>query len=595
MIEHLDVPRVIRFAALTVAMVSGLLALSLADPDHPSAAGQVGLTRGAASAQIAAQAGSVSDLIVKPTADIQLVGEASTLGSQVACGPDRYEPNNTQEQASPIIVGDPAQAHVFFDSSDVDWFRFDNLVSGWSYVVGTSGLRPGTDTYVELYDKSGQRIRFNDDIDASLCVDSSLLPFCASSISWTATYVGPYFLLVRTLTYFPDTCPGYNIRARVLRYWIPQQEKPGPIPTVTPTPTASKTPTITPTQAATHTPTATSSPASTRTATVTPKPTKTPTPTTTIILPPGIEVPGLLHPKGLAVNSGTHLVYITSGSNDRLLVLDGLTYETIDSVPVGSQPWGVAVNPTTNKLYVANFGSGDVYVLDAGTRALLAVITVGPKPTFVQVNPVTNRVFVVTYANQSLVVIDGDRDAVEHITPNVGVGAWGLAVNPNLNRVYVASRDSGNIVTLDGTDNYRILDSQTVKPCGGAGSAPFSIEFNPLNDKLYVACSPFHNVDSAAIYQVGGVGMWRRAFIAIGEGGDDAGGGVVVNPTTLNVFFTNSLANSVSVVSGMSDQVIATEPVGLDPFGIAVDGSTGQVFVGNRASNNLNVFPDIFR
>jgi YVTN family beta-propeller protein len=518
----------------------------------------------------------------------------STPGTRPTCGPDTYEPDNTQDQAKPIIMGEPGQSHVFYGSSDVDWFRFDNLTIGWSYVVSTSDLLPGTDTYIELYDNAGVRIRFNDDKDVALCVDS-LLSFCASSVSWTATYPGPYFLLVRTLTYNPGTCPGYDIRARALRYWVPQQEQPGPLPTVTPTPTVSKTPTVSPTPAATYTPTATPRPTGTRTATVTPKPTKTPVPTATIVLPPGIDVPGLQHPKGLAVNPETHLVYITSGANNRLLVLDGQTYETIDNVPVGDQPWGVALNPTTNKLYVANFASGDVYVLDAATRALLAVIPVGPKPTFVQVNPLTNRVFVVTYANQSLVVIDGDRDVVERITPNVGVGAWGLAINPNLNRVYVASRDSGMVVTLDGNDSYRILTSQTIKPCGGAGAAPFAMDFNPLNDKLYIACAPFHNVNSAAVYRASSFGLWQIAFLSIGDGGDGGGGGVAVNTTTGNAFFTNSLSHSVSVVSGTSDLVIGTEPVGLDPFGVAVDPIMGQVFVGNRGTDNLNVFFDTYR
>ncbi len=510
-----------------------------------------------------------------------------TSGPPPACTPDSYEVDDGPDAARLLPLGEPVQTHSFHTALDFDWFRFEGLTPGWSYAVRTSNLKPGTDTYMELFSATMQQIATNDDIDVALCVGDAqhpgLLPFCASAISWTAATSGPYYLQVRTLIYESGTCPGYDIAARALRSWVP--EFPEVMPTGTPTPTPTQVPSATATSTVTRT----------RTPTATRPPTKTPTPTATIVVPPGIEVPDLLHPKALAIDPNTRLVYITSRDNNQLIVINGLTYEVVNRATVGSEPWGVAVNPATNKVYVANFASGDVYVLDATTLDLLAVVAVGPKPTFVKINPITNRVFVVTYGNQSLVVIDGANDVIEHITPNVGVGAWGLAVNPNLNRVYVASRDSGNIVTLDGTDNYRILDGQTVKPCGGAGSAPYSIEFNPLNDKLYVACSPFQNVNSAAIYQVGSVGMWRRAFIAIGKGGEDAGGGLAVNPTTSHVFFTNSLANSVSVVSGASDQVIATEPVGLDPFGIAVDGDTGRVFVGNRVSNNLNVFPDPFR
>ena len=131
-----------------------------------------------------------------------------------------------------------------------------------------------------------------------------------------------------------------------------------------------------------------------------------------------------------------------------------------------------------------------------------------------------------------------------------------------------------------------------IYPCGGTGAAPYSMEFNPANNRLYIACSPFHNVNTASVFATSVTGLTRVATTGIGEGGEDGGGGVAINTTNGHVFFTNSLANTVSVLDGATNGVIATVPVGANPFGIAVDPGTGRVFVADRNSNDVYVFAD---
>jgi YVTN family beta-propeller protein len=192
------------------------------------------------------------------------------------------------------------------------------------------------------------------------------------------------------------------------------------------------------------------------------------------------------------------------------------------------------------------------------------------------------------------VVINGATDAIETSVGTGGLGAWGLTVNAGLNRVYVSNRDSGTVTTLDGNNGYQVVASQTIRPCGGAGSAPYSLGFNPGNNKLYVACSPSQNVDSAAIYAAGAGGLTQLAFIAIGDGSDSGGGGVAVDTASGNVFFTNSRAGSVSVVSGVTDRVIGTVAAGANPYGAAADPGTRRVYIGNRDSHDLTVIQDTF-
>jgi YVTN family beta-propeller protein len=234
-----------------------------------------------------------------------------------------------------------------------------------------------------------------------------------------------------------------------------------------------------------------------------------------------------------------------------------------------------------------------VYVLNATTLDVLTTISVGPNPTFVAINLTTNRIFVPTYGNNGVVVIDGNTDTVQGIRGSDGVGTWGIAVNPNLNRVYVSNRDSGSVVTLDGNNGYYVIGEQKIMPCGDRGS-PYSLHFNPVNNKLYIACSPAGDVNQAAVYQSAASGLTRLATVDIGSGGRDGGGGIAVDTATGNAFFTNSVSNTVSVIGGNSNTLKATVPVGANPFGAAADPVTKRVFVGNRNSNNLTVIPDVY-
>jgi len=82
--------------------------------------------------------------------------------------------------------------------------------------------------------------------------------------------------------------------------------------------------------------------------------------------------------------------------------------------------------------------------------------------------------------------------------------------------------------------------------------------------------------------------------LPVGNGGANGGGGVAIDTATGNVFFTNSLDDTVSVISGASNMVIRTLTAGDEPFGAAIDSGTRRVYVGNRGSNNLSLFMDAY-
>ena len=587
---------------------------------------------------------AVALLVVSPAQSVALPGGpanatvANASTGPLACDPDMYE-NDTNENdddtrlyASILPGNGLLVSHTFHVPSDVDWMIIQTGANS-AYNVRTGNLAAGTDTFMFLYNKDGIRIGFNDDINKIACRAGDIQS-CASSITWVATYSGPYY--AELLNLGPGgACPAYDVRANQVATWLPliardlfppptptptntptatpsptptetltttptQTSTPTDTPTITPTGTETLTPSVTPTPSETPTPSTTPTPSQTPTPSPTGSPTPTPTPGTPPPYPVVIPLPtdtGDAAPNGLAVDLLSGQVYVTGRNSNRLYVIDSDTFAVVNSAAVGSQPWGVAVH--RGKVYVANFGDRSISVLDAGTLAPLTTIfpKKGGRPTFIKTNPVTDRVFAVTYGDASggnqVVVINPISDTIEAEVAAGGGGAWGLAVDTNLNQIYVGLRDSGAISRLDGNNGYQGIDGQ-FRACGSENTSPYSMDFDPVLNKLYLVCAKYDNVDRAAIFDASYSGLAPRAIVPIGNGGPNGGGGVAADNATGNVFFTNSAANSVSVVSGSTNAVIATVPVGQHPFGAAVNPRTKQVFIGNGVSNDIYVLLDAY-
>ena len=305
-------------------------------------------------------------------------------------------------------------------------------------------------------------------------------------------------------------------------------------------------------------------------------------------------VPGLQTPNGLAVYPTAGRLFVTSRDNDNVIMLSTVTMSLLKQAPTGASPWGVTVNEARNKVYVGSFTGGDVRVFNATTLDPIKTIPVefGAQLTFLAFNPLTERVFAVAHGSNSLIVINSVTDQVEMTRWTTGAGAWGLAANPALNRVYVGHRDSRDVVTFDGTNNWLPKSEQTIKPCGDTGS-PYALGFNTSNNRLYVACAFSGNVTSLRIYEAAAGGLSYKAAVALPPGGANGGGGIAANTATGDVFVTNSSSASVTVVS-KDNAVVATVPVGLDPFGAAADVVNNAIYVGNRTDNTITVIADTY-
>ncbi|OHD72137.1 MAG: hypothetical protein A2V99_01290 [Spirochaetes bacterium RBG_16_67_19] len=278
-------------------------------------------------------------------------------------------------------------------------------------------------------------------------------------------------------------------------------------------------------------------------------------------------------------------LYVSNRTGNTVSVINGLDGSSITTIAVAAAPIAIGVNPVTRKVYVAHFGA-DISVIDGSTDTVSTTIIYGVSGDFpsIGVNPVANKIYAAWQYDSptSVQIIDGVTDILG--TPySANTYPTSIAFNTASNKVYVLDWGSSDIQVLDGTTDVLLttipLISSTEK-CG--------IAANSATNKIYFT----DGAASGSVYVVdGSTDTVLATPIPVGGNltGPDEGAGVAVNPITNRVYVTNSLDNTVSVIDGIADAVIATIPVGTAPRGVAVSKNYNKVYVANRLDATISI------
>jgi hypothetical protein len=109
---------------------------------------------------------------------------------EATAGADRYEPDDTMAEATPIVADNVPQTHTFHLSTDVDYLSFA-AGQGVEYTIATGHLQGGCDTRIFLYDESGAELDFDDDSGEEIL---------AARLVWSAPSSGTYYVMVEEFT-----------------------------------------------------------------------------------------------------------------------------------------------------------------------------------------------------------------------------------------------------------------------------------------------------------------------------------------------------------------------------------------------------------
>jgi YVTN family beta-propeller protein len=98
-----------------------------------------------------------------------------------------------------------------------------------------------------------------------------------------------------------------------------------------------------------------------------------------------ITLPPASRPMSVKVSLDGQRIYVSNGRAGTVSVLDGRTYELLNSIKVGTRPWGMALSPDGKFLYTANGPSNDVSVVDLSANKEIARVKAGASPWSVTV------------------------------------------------------------------------------------------------------------------------------------------------------------------------------------------------------------------
>lgn len=218
----------------------------------------------------------------------------------------------------------------------------------------------------------------------------------------------------------------------------------------------------------------------------------------------------------------------------------------------GLAPAGVAYASSNGMAYVADADTDNVSVVNPVTGVVSGIIAVGDAPQAIAYATKSQTIFVANYGDNDLSAIATSTDRVV-ATIGVGTGPIGLAYDAKENSVFVANIGSDNVSVVNAT-THRVIATVDV----GSGADPLGIAWDSANDTIFV--------------------------------GDQTG---------TNALFSCGCGN-LSVISGSSNQLIATPPIytydptygvytgAAFPWGLAYDTASNSVYItGEDAQDTL--------
>jgi YVTN family beta-propeller protein len=151
--------------------------------------------------------------------------------------------------------------------------------------------------------------------------------------------------------------------------------------------------------------------------------------------------------------------------------------------------------------------------------------------------------------------------------------------------VYVTVVEEGKVILIDASAN-------SVVSTTSVGSGVGAIVFDSSNGRLYVIIQNNNNPNAPGrVAEIDPSTKLVVANITIGAGyvGGSETQAIAFDSFNKDVYVTNSLSDSVSVIDGSTNAVLTTVPVGSYPSAIAFDSSNGMLYVCNQSSNTVSV------
>jgi YVTN family beta-propeller protein len=292
-------------------------------------------------------------------------------------------------------------------------------------------------------------------------------------------------------------------------------------------------------------------------------------------------------PNAVVYDSANGDLYVANSYANNVSVISGATNTVIATIPVGTYPFGGAYDGGNGNIYVANFYTNNVSVISGVTNTVVANIKVGVNPVGVAYDGGNGYVYVANEQSFNVSVISGVTNTVVATTP-VGLFPRGVGYDSGNGDLYVANFDSDNVTVISGVTNSVVATLPV-------GAAPIGVGYDSGNGEVYVTDSGSNFVSViSTLLEVQSMVPELRALAVTGVQSITVGVGtspscVAFDRDNGDIYVTDTGTNNMSVISGVTNMVVASIPVGTSPDGVAYDSGDADIYVADTGSNEVSV------
>jgi YVTN family beta-propeller protein len=317
-------------------------------------------------------------------------------------------------------------------------------------------------------------------------------------------------------------------------------------------------------------------------------------------------------PFAIAVNQGTNRVYVANSGSGNVSIIDGASNTVITTIavniaPISPQtnpptmfpfhPSALAVNPNTNEIVVGNADCGFVVIDGASSKVEYTNYLGLCGQNAVAVDLVTNAIFVAAQNDADVQMFTRTvANGTVTYTATAGFNATqpiALGFDQSAGLVYAADLsgfvevfNAGTKQTIENdectTVNNTLPFNTLPLPCITTPAGGYALAVNPNTSKAYVL-NQSNAGGPATLSVVSGTGITSN--ITVGNSALPvrlpAAYKVLVDPVANLVYVANDGSNNVTFIDGNTDSVLFTAATGIQPFALAKDATTGDVYVAN--------------
>ena len=192
-------------------------------------------------------------------------------------------------------------------------------------------------------------------------------------------------------------------------------------------------------------------------------------------------ISGLAEPQGVLFLPQKNRVYITNGRAGDCQILDGESFEVINTLRLGDDPDNIRYDPSAGRIYVG-YGSGAIGVIDAATEKLIGDIKLAGHPESFQIEKDTGRIFVNVPSASQIAVVDGTALKAEATWPLIQAQEnFPMALDNANHRLFVGTRKPPKLLVLD-TQSGKLVQELSID------GTTDDVFYDAARKRIYTSC-----------------------------------------------------------------------------------------------------------